>query len=163
MQRNEQAQLLRAAKYLLYLWQQNRAELAATSSGKPVKPQDSKEESMEGAGARLDWKIETHCIARGGGGFTSRQAQALERGANCTAAKVRYDRKFERGDIGEFDTVFLNFSHRRRRAEIPLLADDFAKPLRARRGPSQDELLCSSGFVFLENQRDSCDGLRLIE
>ncbi len=109
MQRNEQAQLLRAAMYLLYLWQQNRAELAATSAGKPVKPQDSKEESMEGAGARLDWKIETHCIARGGGGFTSRQAQALERGANCTAAKVRYDRKFERGDIGEFDTVFLNF------------------------------------------------------
>jgi len=93
----------------------------------------------------------------------SRQAQILERGTGSSATIVRHHDQFKCGDIREFNLVFLDFAHRVRWAEIPLLAHDFSKRASAVRRPPQDELLGALYRGFFEDERDACESLRLIE
>src|SRR5207248_11443376 len=57
----------------------------------------------------------------------SRQAQTLERGASRSSTDVRHNDQFKHRDIREFNLIFLDYMHRIRLAEIPLLAHDFTK------------------------------------
>src|SRR6266581_2351861 len=42
----------------------------------------------------------------------SRQAQTLERGASRSAAVIRHNDQFKNRDIGDFNSIFLDFAYR---------------------------------------------------
>src|SRR6266581_9686546 len=42
----------------------------------------------------------------------SRQAQILERGASRSAAVIRHNDQFKNRDIGDFNSIFLDFAYR---------------------------------------------------
>src|SRR2546425_8142198 len=93
----------------------------------------------------------------------SRQAQTLERGASRSSTDVRHNDQFKNGDIGEFNPIFFDLAYCVRATEIPLLAHDFSKRAPAIWRPSQHELLGTLFSAFVEDDRDACDSLRLIE
>src|SRR3989441_12877900 len=93
----------------------------------------------------------------------SRQAQTLERGASRSSTDVRHNDQFKNRDIGEFNSIFLDLAYCVRATEIPLLAHDFSKRAPAIWRPSQHELLGTLFSAFVEDDRDACDSLRLIE
>ena len=51
--------------------------------------------------------------------------QTLERGARASATHVWDDNQFEDGDACELNLIFLHLADGLRRAEVPLLADNF--------------------------------------
>ena len=56
-----------------------------------------------------------------------RNAETQKRCTKLAAANVRHNRQFKRGNVRQLNLVFLGFTNCRGRAEIPLLAYDFAK------------------------------------
>src|SRR5580704_5888350 len=77
---------------------------------------------------------------------SSSQTQTYERCASLAAALVRH----KHGHVGKVHGVILSLPYCPRRAEIPLLANNFLKGAPVIR-PSQDELLCPLDLSFLEN------------
>ena len=63
--------------------------------------------------------------ARENPGHASGQTQTLERGASASATHVWDDNQFEDGDACELNLIFLHLADGLRRAEVPLLADNF--------------------------------------
>src|SRR5450755_4292340 len=66
-------------------------------------------------------------------------------------------------DMGELNCVVLCLTHRFRRAEIPLLADDLSIRSPAPRWPPQYELLRALDVGFLKLQPDPSQFLRFVE
>ena len=59
--------------------------------------------------------------------------------------------------------ILFNFAYRFGWTEIPLLANNLFECAPAIRRPSQNKLLCTPNFVFLENKRYAFEPLRVIE
>src|SRR5438105_2647749 len=93
----------------------------------------------------------------------SRHAQTLKRGASRSSTDVRNDDQFKSRDIREFNLIFFNLAYRVRRAEVPLLADNFPKRAPAIGRPTHDELLRPRGFSFFKDKRYSPQALRLVK
>src|SRR5437667_2142150 len=93
----------------------------------------------------------------------SRQAQTFERGASASATHVRDDNQFEDGDACELNRIILDLADRLRRAEVPLLANNFPKRVAAVARPAQDELLGPRRFFFFKNKRYLFQPLRLVK
>jgi hypothetical protein len=79
----------------------------------------------------------------------SSQTQTCERCASLAATLVRQNSQFKHGHVGEVHGVILCLPYCPRRAEIPLLANNFLEGAPVIRRPSQDELLCALDFAFL--------------
>src|SRR5438876_11760713 len=93
----------------------------------------------------------------------SRHAQTLKRGASRSSTDVRNNDQFKSRDIREFNLIFFNLAYRVRRAEVPLLADNFPKRAPAIGRPTHDELLRPRGFSFFKDKRYSPQALRLVK
>jgi len=93
----------------------------------------------------------------------SRQTETLDRGPSTAITLVGHNDQFKCQDLGQFDDIVLDFSHRTTRAKIPLLSHNLSEATISAWRPPQDEFLGTGVFNILENQGDVFKPVRLIE
>ena len=96
-------------------------------------------------------------------GPSSTQSEVLKRSASDTVSDVGFDDQFEDINAEKVHLILFNFAYPIRRTKIPLLTNDLSNSAPAIRRAPQNELLCASRFVFLENKVYASELLGVIE